>query len=354
MDFALSVEQQDLAAAEKAWLQKHDPILERRESIDLGRPSIPASARKHSPESGLAGLLTSEIAATNVDLGVLVEAHGWAGSALPLAEIAISTALLEEAGDPDWEVVSAGDQIVIPVLASHSSCFDVEVNGDGLRIQGASSPATGLGDADRILFVARTNDGRDVAAAIPARDLVVNVLDTLDVLRPWAVAEIDLTLAAGQWTNMPAGTTAKVAEQIATFRAVDALGCADRLLGMTIEYAGQRSQFGRPIGSFQAVKHHVANMALAVDASRSILWAAELALDEDDVVRRTRAVSAAVAFTCESANRIAQLALQVHGGIGFTWEHDVHLLVRRIKVDGLLDGSVSDHRRRIVETLETA
>jgi alkylation response protein AidB-like acyl-CoA dehydrogenase len=117
---------------------------------------------------------------------------------------------------------------------------------------------------------------------------------------------------------------------------------------MTVAYAGQREQFGAAIGSFQAVKHHCANMAVGVEAGRAALWAGALALDgaPDDV--RSRAASAAVAYAKSAASQVAGTALQVHGGIGFTWEHDLHLFLRRIKLDEAVDGSVAEHRAALV------
>ncbi|EUA51369.1 acyl-CoA dehydrogenase, C-terminal domain protein [Mycobacterium xenopi 3993] len=117
---------------------------------------------------------------------------------------------------------------------------------------------------------------------------------------------------------------------------------------MTATYAGQRQQFGAPIGSYQAVKHHCANMVLAVEAGRSTLWAAAVALDGAPDGARTRAASAAAAYAKSAASEVASTALQVHGGIGFTWEHDLHLLLRRIKVDEAFDGTVAEHRAALV------
>jgi alkylation response protein AidB-like acyl-CoA dehydrogenase len=116
---------------------------------------------------------------------------------------------------------------------------------------------------------------------------------------------------------------------------------------MTVSYAGQREQFGVPIGSFQAVKHHCADMALMVEAGRSVCWAAALALTRDTGDEQ-RVVSAACAYAKSAASRVARTALQVHGGIGFTWEHDLHLLLRRIKVNEAFDGSVRAHRAALV------
>jgi alkylation response protein AidB-like acyl-CoA dehydrogenase len=117
---------------------------------------------------------------------------------------------------------------------------------------------------------------------------------------------------------------------------------------MTVSYAGQREQFGSTIGSFQAVKHHCADMALGVEASRATLWAAALALDTAPAETRTRAASAAAAYAKSAAAKVAGTALQVHGGIGFTWEHDLHLFLRRIKVDEAFDGTVAEHRAALI------
>ncbi|MDT5387556.1 MAG: hypothetical protein QOE04_1197, partial [Mycobacterium sp.] len=91
-----------------------------------------------------------------------------------------------------------------------------------------------------------------------------------------------------------------------------------------------------------------ADMALAAEASRATLWAAALALDTTSGAERTRAASAAAAYAKSAAARVAGTALQVHGGIGFTWEHDLHLFLRRIKVDEAFNGTVAEHRATLV------
>jgi alkylation response protein AidB-like acyl-CoA dehydrogenase len=171
-------------------------------------------------------------------------------------------------------------------------------------------------------------------------------MTTLDLTRSWA--RLDLTESLGDGLELPTGTLAMVRDALAVHRAFDALGAAARLLDMTVAYAGQREQFGAPIGSFQAVKHHCADMAVAVEASRAGLWAAALALDTTSGAARSRAASAAAAYAKSAAARVAGTALQVHGGIGFTWEHDLHLFLRRIKVDEAFDGTVAEHRAALV------
>ncbi|MBH0123580.1 acyl-CoA/acyl-ACP dehydrogenase [Rhodococcus sp. CX] len=349
MDFALSDEQVALAEAERAWLTKNDPLAARRPTIDDGPARIPPAALHHVAESGIVSLLTSEMGGTHVDLLVLCEEHGRSGSSVPVAELAIACRLLELIGHRALDAVASGESLTVPAVGSpETGALHADVDGTSLRLHGTTAPATGLVDADRVLLVASAVNGTEVAALVDTASVEIRVLDTLDVTRSWAVADIDVTLGENEWSTVPVGTLAFLRDELSTFRSTDALGAASRLLELTVEYAGQRTQFDKPIGSFQAVKHHCANMALSVEASRAALWAAAVALDGADPTVRTRAVSAAAAFAGEGTSTTAQTALQVHGGIGFTWEHDVHLLIRRIKVDELLDGSVSYHRRRLI------
>ncbi|MEE2057223.1 acyl-CoA dehydrogenase family protein [Rhodococcus artemisiae] len=349
MDFALSDEQEALAEAERAWLTKNDPIAARRPAIDDGPARTTPEGVQHLAESGLIGLLTEDMGGTHVDLAVLVEEHGRAGSPLPVAELAIATRLLEQLDHPVFEDAESGAKLVVPALPSlENSALHAQVDGTTLRLSGTTAPTTGLVDAHSVLVVVSTDSGTEVAAVLPVDTVTVRTLETLDLTRSWSVAEVDVILEEGNWSVLQPGTVALLHDELTTFRALDALGAAARLVDVTVEYAGQRTQFDKPIASFQAIKHHCANMALSVEASRAALWAAAVALDGDDADARTRSVSAAAAFTGEGASATAQTALQVHGGIGFTWEHDVHLLIRRIKVDELLDGSVSYHRRRLV------
>jgi alkylation response protein AidB-like acyl-CoA dehydrogenase len=348
MDFALSAEQTSLADSERAWLTKNDPLQTRRQTVDEGPARLSAADRRHLTESGLIGLLTNEMGGTHVDLAVLTEEHGRAGSAIPLAELAVAARLLEVIDHPIREVAESGTELVLPAVSTlEDSALHADVDGTGLRMSGATAPISGLLDADHILLVTTTVSGTDVAALLSVESVTVRTLETLDLTRSWSVVELDLVVPESEWSALPTGTAAYVHDELSTYRSFDALGAAAQLVDVTVEYAGQRTQFDRPIGSFQAIKHHCANMAVATESSRAALWAAAIALD-DNLDTRPTAVSAAAAYAGEATSTTAQTALQVHGGIGFTWEHDLHLLLRRIKVDELLDGSVSYHRRRLV------
>ena len=130
----------------------------------------------------------------------------------------------------------------------------------------------------------------------------------------------------------------------------DATGVAEQALERAALYATERMQFGKPIGSFQAVKHHCANMAIAVEASRATTRAATEQLDRDSAGWATTAAitSSYVGPACSEA---CALGLLVHGGIGFTWEQDSHLYLKRAKLDEVLFGTPSWHRRRLADTV---
>jgi alkylation response protein AidB-like acyl-CoA dehydrogenase len=124
------------------------------------------------------------------------------------------------------------------------------------------------------------------------------------------------------------------------------LGATGALLEMTTAYAKERVQFGRPIGAFQAVSHRLADVLVSVEIGRSLLYGACLSLDE----RRDEAsalASAAKAWTSEAAVEAAEAALQLHGGIGYTWELDVHLYLRRVRSEAVAFGDATFHRERV-------
>jgi alkylation response protein AidB-like acyl-CoA dehydrogenase len=130
--------------------------------------------------------------------------------------------------------------------------------------------------------------------------------------------------------------------------AAEQVGGAQRMLDRTVAYAGTRLQFGRPIGSFQAVKHRCADMLVLVEHARSTAyhaaWALQDGTDDPDL-----AVAVAQATCSEAYQRVAQESVQLHGGIGFTWEHAAHLYLKRAVTDAALLGSAAEHRERIAE-----
>jgi alkylation response protein AidB-like acyl-CoA dehydrogenase len=327
VDFGLTGEQEQLADAERSWLDRNDPIARVRQALDTAPITVDPAAVAHAAESGLLALLTPDVGGTHVDLAVCSEAHGYAASSLPLADLAIGCWLLDRAGLPEVTAAAQGQQLI----------------GLARKVEQVTCPIPMAADVDGFAVVGRIDDGEYLALL---RNPTLTPMTTLDLSRSWA--RVDLDGSVPDWAALPAGTLQHVRDALAVHRAFDALGGAARLLEMTVAYAGQREQFGAAIGSFQAVKHHCADMAVGVEAGRAALWAAALALDEAPADQRSRVSSAAAAYAKSAASHVAGTALQVHGGIGFTWEHDLHLFLRRIKVDEALDGTVAEHRAALV------
>ena len=130
--------------------------------------------------------------------------------------------------------------------------------------------------------------------------------------------------------------------------AAELVGVSQRVMEMAVEYARDRKQFDRPIGAYQAVSHRCADMLREVESARStMLWAAWAAEAEPETL--PLAASMAKALASDAGWNVTSSALQVHGGIGFTWEHDLHFFLKRAKVDGTLYGSARAHRDRVAD-----
>ena len=142
----------------------------------------------------------------------------------------------------------------------------------------------------------------------------------------------------------------ELADRAAVAVSAEMLGAAQRVLDMTVQYAKDRVQFGRPIGSFQAVKHRCADMLVDVEGMRSAVVLRSV-VHRGRQPGRTTAASAAKIWCSEAAARVMASGLQVHGGIGFTWEHDLHLFVKRSQLDQVSFGDASWHRDRLADIL---
>ena len=146
------------------------------------------------------------------------------------------------------------------------------------------------------------------------------------------------------------GRAGPLLDRAATAISAEMLGAADRVLEMTVDYAKDRVQFGRPIGGFQAVKHRCADMLVDVEGMRSSTYYAGWAVGADDA-EAPSAASVAKVWSSDAARRVMASGLQVHGGIGFTWEHDLHLYLKRSQLDQMSFGDAGFHRERLAQIL---
>jgi alkylation response protein AidB-like acyl-CoA dehydrogenase len=209
-------------------------------------------------------------------------------------------------------------------------------------------------DADELIVAARGEDGL-LVAAVDASEATVIAASTTDRTRRLGTVTLG-GVAVPAARVLATGDAAEAliarAQSVAAFAiACDALGLAERTMEQTASYAQVRQQFGRAIGSFQAIKHKCADMAVAVECSRAAVSLALEALCRPPGEQDDPAVSTAKAFACDAAVAVCGDAIQAHGGIGFTWEHDAHLWLKRALLDRALFGSPSWHRRRVADAV---
>ena len=141
-----------------------------------------------------------------------------------------------------------------------------------------------------------------------------------------------------------------IVDRGATYVSAELLGGASRVLDLTVAYAKERVQFGRPIGSFQAVKHRCADMLVDVEGMRSTAYHAVWCIGAGDADASVAASTAKV-WCSDASRRVMASGLQVHGGIGFTWEHDLHLYLKRAQLDQVTFGDATYHRERLAHLL---
>lgn len=167
---------------------------------------------------------------------------------------------------------------------------------------------------------------------------------TLDETRRTAGVELD------DGEPLP-GDAQSVLDKVAVCLAAEMLGVSERVLELSVEYAKQRTQFGKPIGSFQAIKHRAADMLVDVESLRNAVYYAAWAIDRGHP-DASLVASIAKATASDVAKRVTRSGIQIHGGIGFTWEHDMHLFHKRALFDAAAFGDADAHRERVARLLE--
>ncbi|MEV5598337.1 acyl-CoA dehydrogenase [Streptomyces sp. NPDC052496] len=367
-------EQGELAEAVRGWAARAVPPEEVRKLLDAG----PARRGRPAYWDGLAamGLLGPHLPAECgggdgelLDLAVVLEETGRAALPGPYLPSVLASEVLRRGGATGLvRALAAGDRI--GAVALGTGTLRAAPSADGYVLDGTAPPVLGGGDADLILLaadvaaeggpgeavkavdvagVAEAEGGpaeappRTLWLAVDADTLSVQVPSATDPTRPAArVTAEGVTVPSARVLDVD---SALVRDLAATLFAAEACGTAEWALRTAAAHAAVREQFGRPIGQFQAVKHLCADMLVRVEQARALAWDAARAADADPATRGLVAALAAAtaldaAFTC------AKDCIQVLGGIGFTWEHDAHLYLRRATVARQLLGSGGGHRLR--------
>ncbi|MGW9376019.1 acyl-CoA dehydrogenase [Streptomyces xanthophaeus] len=336
MGIGITQEQRELAEAVRGWVARAVPPEEVRKLLD----TPPQTGSRPAYWDGIAasGLLEPHLdGGTLLDLAVVVEEA--ARAALPGAYLpsALASVLLDRAGaEPLGGRVGA-------VALGPGDLTAVAVEG-GYLLDGTAPPVLGAGEADLVLLAAETAHGTRWFA-VDAAALDIRTHDSADPTRPTAhVRARGVTARPGGLLELDA---ALVRDLACVLFAADACGTAAWALHTAAEYAKVREQFGRPIGQFQGIKHLCADMLVRLEQARALAWDAAQATEEPAEVRSLVAALAA-GTALDAAYSCAKDCIQVLGGIGFTWEHDAHVYLRRALVARQLLGPGDGHRVRAV------
>ncbi len=369
MNFGFSEEQDELRKMVRRFLEEKSPESEVRRLMATAEGYDPAVWHQMANELALQGLgIPEEFGGQGygpVELYVVFEEMGAALLCAPyFSTVALSAnAVLLVGTDQDRAAylpgIASGETIATLALTDDAGLWDLTTTstsarreGDGFVLSGVRSFVTDGVSASLLLVPAMTERGLSLFAVRGDASGVSRVsLSTMDQTRKQARIEFDGAPAAlvGEEGAALEGleTTVQIAEAAL---AAEQVGGAQRVLDSSVEYAKNRVQFGRPIGSFQAIKHKCADMLLDVESAKSAAyyaaWAAQERNDELPI-----AASLAKSFCSEAYFHCAAENIQIHGGIGFTWEHPAHLYFKRAKSSELFLGDPAYHRELLAQRL---
>ncbi|WP_274557827.1 acyl-CoA dehydrogenase [Streptomyces spiramyceticus] len=340
MAIGITQEHRELADSVRRWLARAVPPEAVRKLLD-GAGGRRPGYWDGAAEQGLHGLHLPEEygggGGTLLDLAVVLEAMGGAALPGPYLPSVLASEVLCRAGQGGLVAELAGGARIGAVALGPGTLTAAPVEG-GYRLDGTAPPVLGGGQADLLVLAAGNS-----WFAVDAEDLAVRTHESADPTRP--TAEVTAHAAIVPQSRVLDVDTALVRDLAAVVYAADACGTAAWALDTATEYAKVREQFGRPVGQFQAVKHLCADMLVRLEQARALAWDAARAVGTD-AGGLVAALAAATAL--DAAYSCAKDCIQILGGIGFTWEHDAHLYLRRAVVARQLMGAGDGHRLRAV------
>jgi len=369
MNFAFSEEQEELRAAVRRFLTEKSPETEVRRLMDTTEGYDPAVWSQMAEQLGLQSLTIPEefggSGFTYVELLVVLEEMGAALLCAPFfSSVALAANALLTSGDDEAKKtylpgIASGETIATLAITEDNGKWDFSgiecaatEQGEGWVLDGHKSFVLDGHVADLVVVAARSAAGVSLFAVKgDAAGLTRTPLPTMDQTRKQARLEFSSTPAAliGTDGGAEAGLS-KTLDLAAVALAAEQVGGAQHVLDASVDYAKTRIQFGRPIGSFQAIKHKCADMLLEVESAKSAAyyaaWAAAEDSDELPVV-----ASLAKSYCSEAYFHAAAENIQIHGGIGFTWEHPAHLYFKRAKSSELLFGDPAYHRELLAQRI---
>ncbi|MBO0834246.1 MAG: acyl-CoA/acyl-ACP dehydrogenase [Actinobacteria bacterium] len=365
MILGVTAEQEELRASVRRFLADRAPISAVRELMDATDGLDPAVWRQAGEQLGLQGIAIPEeyggAGFSFAEQAIVLEELGAAlyGGPYLASAVFAATALLassdEGAKKQYLPGIAAGELIGTLAFTEEDGSWDPDAirltstrEGDEWRLDGRKSFVLDGHTAGLILVVARTGETLSLfAVPATASGLTRTPLPTLDQTRKLArldFAAVPATLIGAHGEG--AAVLGRTLDVAAIAQAAEQLGGAQRALDMAVEYLKVRHQFGRPIGSFQALKHRCADLLLEVESLRSaVQYAAAAVAENSDEIPVVAAL--VKAYASDVYFHVAAENIQLHGGIGFTWEHDAHLYFKRAKASELFLGDATYHREHL-------
>ena len=304
-----------------------------------------------------------------LDLVIVAEEMGRLVSPGPLAPTNVVADAVSRSGTPELRSavlpgIIAGDVVGAWCGAGPGDGWDgtggaVTARRDGAEyvLDGVSTPVEAAVRADELLVTART-DGGLTQFLVPAgaAGVAVEPLGSVDLVRRYATVRFDrVRVSDARVVGDVDGAGAAVERQLQlaiVLQCAETVGALDRVVEFTLEYLADRNSFGRPLASYQAIKHRFADMKMWLEACHGVTELAARAVQDDDP-DAPEIVSAAASYLGDHATEIVQECTQLHGGIGVTWEYDLHLYLRRVTLHRNLLGTPTQHRERIAALLLT-
>lgn len=369
MNFAFTEEQEELRKTVRAFLDAKSPESAVREQMETANGVDPAVWNQMGEQMGLQGLHIPEefggSGFTQIELGIVLEEMGRALLCAPFfSTVVLAGNTLLHSGDNAAKAkylpgIASGETVATLASTEPSGKWDetgitMEAKGSGSdwKLSGTKMFVIDGHTANLVIVAARTSKGVSLFAVDGnAKGLTRTALSTMDQTRKQA--KLEFTDVAAELIGVEGkgwDVLSTVFDLAAVALAAEQVGGAQKVLEMAVEYAKVRVQFGRPIGSFQAIKHKCADMLLEVESAKSAayygMWCASEMNDELPSV-----ASLAKAYCSEAYFHAAAENIQIHGGIGFTWEHPAHLYFKRAKSSELLFGDPTYHRELLAQRI---
>jgi alkylation response protein AidB-like acyl-CoA dehydrogenase len=303
-------------------------------------------------ELGFAGIGIPEnyqgVGLEMIDIAIIAEEMGRAAAPLPFMTHSLCALAISEFGSAEqkqqWLPKLASGEILGSIaIAENDGNWSPENShlAGGSTLSGTKRFVPFASHAD--LLVVSGSEGRLYLSSTKDNHVTITNLSHIDPAQP--LADVCFNNSGTELLG-DCGSASRLRNAALILLAADAFGVGSKCVSMAVEYANTRQQFGRPIGSFQGLKHQLANMSVAIEPSRGLYWYAAHAYDQ--IKNKSEEASAlAKAHLCDTALQVARDAVEAHGGIGYTWEYSLQLYVKRAMVNFAYYGNPSQHRKRV-------